>query len=200
MSQWQKMYACSKQSSSVSSKKESLIVVLQENITKTSWRDSLHSWESDMAAGGLKPRQRSSVGKASRKFEAERHEATKGRCRRWKEQAVSQSSSAPAFECPKCSMVCASRISLYSRQRTCKNWPSTFRTILVCEEWAIITSHHLFLYAYSAVFIDFLFYLHCYWSISLVNEFVIRLNLPVRPEYSLRCEKRVLFVFVFVFP
>ena len=29
-------------------------------------------------------------------------------------------------------------ISLCSHQRTCKNWPSTFPTILVCKEWAII--------------------------------------------------------------
>ena len=48
----------------------------------------------------------SSMGKASRKFEAERHEATKERRRRQKEQAASQSSLAQPFICPKCSRVC----------------------------------------------------------------------------------------------
>ena len=28
--------------------------------------------------------------------------------------------------------------ALYSHQRACKNWPSIFPTILICEEWAII--------------------------------------------------------------
>ena len=67
----------------------------------------------------------SSVRKASCKLEAERREAAKERCRRWKERAASQSSSAQTFVCPKCTRACASRIGLYTHQRACKNWPST---------------------------------------------------------------------------
>ena len=81
---------------------------------------------------------RSSVRKASCEFEAERHKATKEKCRRQKERAASLPSSSQTFVCPKCGMGCASRIGLYGHQRACKNWPSTFPTILVCEEWAII--------------------------------------------------------------
>ena len=62
---------------------------------------------------------RSSVRKASRKFEAERHEATKKRRRRQKEYGASQSSSTQTFVCPKCSRLCASKSVLYSHQRAC---------------------------------------------------------------------------------
>ena len=55
---------------------------------------------------------RSSVRKANRKFEAERHEVAKERRRRQKERAASQSSSAQTFACTKCRRVCASRIRL----------------------------------------------------------------------------------------
>ena len=68
----------------------------------------------------------SSVRKASHKFEAERHEATKERHRRQKEPAASQPSSAQTLICPQCSRVCASRIRFYSHQQACKNRPSTF--------------------------------------------------------------------------
>ena len=59
-------------------------------------------------------------------------------------QAAERASSIPTsssqtFICPKCGRVCASRISIYSHQQACKNWPSTFPTILVCKEWAIIS-------------------------------------------------------------
>ena len=52
-------YTCVKQSSSASSKKESEMVVLQESVTKISWKDSLHRRDqpSVMAAGGLRQRQ-----------------------------------------------------------------------------------------------------------------------------------------------
>ena len=70
---------------------------------------------------------RSSVRKASRNFEAERHEAVQERQRRQKERAASQSFSAETFACPKCSRVCASRSGLCCHQRACKNWPSTFK-------------------------------------------------------------------------
>ena len=43
-SQGWKTYACPKQSSSASSKKESAIMVLQESVTKISRRVSLHRW------------------------------------------------------------------------------------------------------------------------------------------------------------
>ena len=45
------MYACPKQSSSASSKRTSAIVVLQESITKISWRDSFHRWELAISHG-----------------------------------------------------------------------------------------------------------------------------------------------------
>ena len=76
---------------------------------------------------------RSPLRKASCEFEAERHEAAKEKRRRQKKLAASQSSSFQTFVCPKCSRGCASRIGLHSHQRVCKNWPSTFPTILVCE-------------------------------------------------------------------
>ena len=55
-SQGWKTYACPKQSSSASSKKESAIVVLQESVTKISWRDSLHRRESAISHGSKRPK------------------------------------------------------------------------------------------------------------------------------------------------
>ena len=63
----------------------------------------------------------SSVRKASRKFEAERHVAAKERRRRQKERAASQPSSTQTFVCPKCGRGGVSRIGLYSHQRACEN-------------------------------------------------------------------------------
>ena len=60
---------------------------------------------------------RSSVRKASCKFEAERHEAAKEKRRRQKERAASKLSLTQTFVCPECSRVCASRIGLYSHHR-----------------------------------------------------------------------------------
>ena len=80
--------------------------LVQAGINHQSWqqeasdRDSWHS----------------SVRKASCKFKAERQEAAKEK-RRWqKKRAASLSSSTQTFVCPKCSRVCASRISFYSHQ------------------------------------------------------------------------------------
>ena len=50
-----KTYACPKQPSSASSKKESAIVVLQESVTKISSIDSLHRQESIISHGGRNP-------------------------------------------------------------------------------------------------------------------------------------------------
>ena len=79
---------------------------------------SRQSWQQEASDRNIL---HSSVRKASRKFEAERHEAPKERRRRQKERATSQLFSAQTFASPKCSRVCASRIELYSHQRTCKN-------------------------------------------------------------------------------
>ena len=54
-SQGWKTYTGPKQSSSASSKKESAIVVLQESVTKISWRDSLHRRESTIIHGSMSP-------------------------------------------------------------------------------------------------------------------------------------------------
>ena len=62
----------------------------------------------------------SSVRKASCKFKLESHKAAKERCRRQKEQAASQSSSARA-NCLKCCRFHASRIRLYSHKKACKS-------------------------------------------------------------------------------
>ena len=64
---------------------------------------------------------RSSVRKASCKFEAERHKAAKEKRRRHKERAASIPFSSQTFFCPKCGKECATRIGLYSHQRACKN-------------------------------------------------------------------------------
>ena len=72
-----------------------------------------HLWQQE-ASG--RDSWRSSVRKTGHKFEAQRHEAAKGRRRRQKERAASQSSSAPTSACPKCSRVGVSRIGLYSHQ------------------------------------------------------------------------------------
>ena len=61
------------------------------------------------------------VRKANSKFETRRVTTAKERCRRQKERAASQSSSVHAFVCPKCSVVCASKIGVYSYQRVCKD-------------------------------------------------------------------------------
>ena len=50
-----KTYACPKQPSSASSKKESAIVVLQESVTKISSIDSLHRRESAISHGSRRP-------------------------------------------------------------------------------------------------------------------------------------------------
>ena len=76
--------------------------------------------------------------KASCEFEAERHKAAKEKRRRQKERAASLPSSSQTIICLKCDRGCTSRIGLYSHQWASKNWPLTFQTILVCEEWAII--------------------------------------------------------------
>ena len=54
-SQGWKTFACPKQSSSASSKKESAIVVLQESVTKISWRDILRRRESAISHGSRRP-------------------------------------------------------------------------------------------------------------------------------------------------
>ena len=137
------MYACPKQSSSASSKKESAIVVLQESVTKISRRDSLHRRESAISHGSTRPQTETAgahqwekpvVSLRQRDIKPQRKKP-----RRQKERAASLPSSSKTFVCPKCSGGCPSRIGLYSHQQACKNWPSTFPTILVCEEWAIIT-------------------------------------------------------------
>ena len=63
---------------------------------------------------------RSSVRKASCKFEAERHKAAKEKRRRQRERAAFLPPSTQTFVCPECSRVCASRIGLYSHQRAYK--------------------------------------------------------------------------------
>ena len=98
----------------------------QARISNQSWQQVASDWDS----------WHSSVKKASCGFEPERHKATKGKCRRQKEWAASLPSSSQTFVCPN---GCASRIGLYSHQQACKNWLSTFRMILVWEEWEIIT-------------------------------------------------------------
>ena len=77
---------------------------------------------SDMAAGGLRPRQLALISDKS-KSEAERHKAAKERLRRQKERAAFQPRSAQTFVCPKCSRVCASRIGVYNHRRARRNWP-----------------------------------------------------------------------------
>ena len=83
---------------------------------------------------------RSSVRKASREFEAERHEAAKGRCRRQKELAASQSSLAQTF----------TEMSKVQEDLCIKNWtlqpPRSMQkltiNLLVCGERAIITNSY----------------------------------------------------------
>ena len=82
-----------------------------------------------------------SVRKASCEFQPERHKAAKEKRRKQKERAASLPPTSHTFVCPKCGNRCASRIRLYRHQRACKNWPSTFATILVCEEWALSSWH-----------------------------------------------------------
>ena len=123
-SQRWKTYACPKQSSSASSKKESAIVAPKKRYKDQLKRQlaladiSLYSWQQEASE---RDSWRSSVRKASRKFEVERHEAVKERGRRQKERAAPKSSSAQSFVCPKCSRVCASRIRLNNHQRARKN-------------------------------------------------------------------------------
>ena len=116
-------------------------MVLQESATKITWRDSLHRRESAISHGSRRP-QTETAGAHQREkpvvFEAERHKAKKEKRRQQKVRAASLPPSFQTFVCPKCGRGCTSRIRIYSHQRACKNWPSTFPTILVCEEWAII--------------------------------------------------------------
>ena len=90
MSQGSKTHACSKQSSSAGSKEESVIVVLQESVTKINLRDSLHGRESAISRGSRRPQTQTAVVK----FEAKRHEAAKERRGRQKERAAPQLPSA----------------------------------------------------------------------------------------------------------
>ena len=84
----------------------------------------------------------SSVRKASRKFEAERHVAAKERRRRQKERAASQSSSTQTFVCPKCGRGCVSRIGLYSHRGACKKWPATFPKSSSARNQPLSSSSH----------------------------------------------------------
>ena len=102
--------------------------LVQTGISHRSWQQEATDWDN----------WRSSVRKASCVFKAERHKAAKEERRRQKEHAASLPSSSQTFVYTKCGTGSASRIGLYSHQWLCKNWPSTFPTILICEEWAII--------------------------------------------------------------
>ena len=82
------------------------------------------SWQQEASDRGS---WRSSVRRASRKFEAERHEAAKEKRKKQKERAASPSSSVHTFVCRKCSRVRVSRIGVYNHQQACKNGPSTFK-------------------------------------------------------------------------
>ena len=69
-----------------------MIVVLQKKHYKDQLNRQLaQPWQQEASDGDI---WRSSVRKASRKFGAERHEAVQEGCRRQREQAASQSSSA----------------------------------------------------------------------------------------------------------
>ena len=82
----------------------------QAGINQQSWQQEASDRDS----------RHSSVRKASRVFEAERHEAAKQRGRRQKEQAASHWSPAQTFACPKCSRICVLRMGLYRHQRAAR--------------------------------------------------------------------------------
>ena len=64
---------------------------------------------------------RSTILKASRKFEIQRSSAVREKRQRRQDRALSQipASQSSAFICPRCSRACASRIGLHSHQRAC---------------------------------------------------------------------------------
>ena len=129
------IHACWKPSSSARSRKKNVIKVLTESIAKISQRDSLSRWESTTRHGSRRL-QTITAGTPQREKQVRRlrqrgNLAAKERCRRQKEQAASQPSSSEAFTCPKCSMISASRIGLYSHQQVCKSqwlWRNTLIT------------------------------------------------------------------------
>ena len=91
----------------------------QAGINHQSWQQEASDWDSWCF----------SMRKSSSKFGAKRHEASTEKTEEAEKWAASQSSLAKTFPCPKrssLSRVCASRTRLYSHQRPCKNWPSTF--------------------------------------------------------------------------
>ena len=125
-------------------------MMLQESVTKSSWRESLHRRESAISHGSRRPQTETAgahqwekpvVSSRQRGIKLQRK-----KLRRQKERAASLPSSSQTFICPKCCRRCASRIGLYSHQRACKNWPSTFPTILVCEKLAIIIMRALWIF------------------------------------------------------
>ena len=144
ISQGWKRHACPKLSSSASSKKESAIVALQESFTKINWNDSLHRRESSISQGSRRPQtetagahqwEKTVASSRQRGMKPQRKNA--GGRKKW---ASSLSSPTQTSVYLKCSRACASRISLCSHQRACKNWTSSFPKILVCKEWASIMS------------------------------------------------------------
>ena len=126
-------------------------MVLQESVTKIRWRDSLHRWESAISHDSRRPQtktagthqwEKSVVRLRQRGIKLQRKKS-----RRQKVRAAFVPSSSQTFVCPKCGRGCSSRFGLYSHQQACKNWPSTFPTILLCKERAII--HHYILTTYT---------------------------------------------------
>ena len=136
-----KTCVCPKLSSSTSSKKESAIVILQESVTRTSWRSSLQrrestwwSWQQEASTETVGAHQWEKPVVSSRQ---------RGLKSQMKDAGGRRASSIPnilrqTFVCPKCGRFCAPRIGLYSHQGACRNWLSTFPKILVCEESANI--------------------------------------------------------------
>ena len=89
----------------------------QAGISRQSWQQEASDRDS----------WRSSVRKASRKFEAERYEDAKEKRRRQKKKKKKKKRAAPlslssqTLVCANCNRVCASRIGQYSHQRACKS-------------------------------------------------------------------------------
>ena len=82
----------------------------------------LHSWQQE---ANSRENWRKVVGGASRRFECSKRNAAEGKRKKRKERMTSQSAvSTYTHICPRCGRACASRIGLYSHQRTCRTPPT----------------------------------------------------------------------------
>ena len=130
-------------------------MVLQGNVTKASWRNSLHRWESTISHGSRRPQTKTAgahqwekpvVSLRQKSMKPQRKEAGG----RKSEQPPNHHQPQPLTVDIKCTRVCTLRIRLYSHQQACKDRTSTSSETLVCEQSAHQTNTNTYCICWTA--------------------------------------------------